>query len=197
MNFQSAAMILSAYLLGAVPFGILFSKWIGGIDPREHGSRNIGFTNVLRTAGWVPGLLTLAGDMGKGVLSVAVARQLSVADWVPLVSGVASVLGHNYSVFLKFKGGKGVATGLGSVLGLDPRIGGCLILVWVAIAGIFRYSSLAALCAFLLLPVIVFWIRNQIDYLVFSFALSAMIVVRHRGNLVRLWKGIEPRLGGS
>jgi glycerol-3-phosphate acyltransferase PlsY len=197
MNAASAAMIAAAYLAGAVPFGILFSRWLRGIDPREHGSRNIGFTNVLRTAGRVPGILTLVGDMGKGALAVMVARQVAGEGWVPVLSGAAAVLGHNYPVTLGFRGGKGVATGFGAVLGLDPAIGGCVLAVWLAVAALFRYSSLAALCAFVLLPVIVFFLRNQIDYLVFSFGLSAMILIRHRANILRLWKGTEPKLGAT
>jgi glycerol-3-phosphate acyltransferase PlsY len=196
MMGASAAMI-AAYLMGAVPFGVLFSRWIRGIDPREHGSRNIGFTNVLRTAGKVPGFLTLAGDLGKGALAVVLARYLSGDEWVTLVCGAAAVAGHNYPVYLRFRGGKGVATGFGAVLGLDPRIGVSLLVIWLAVAAVFRYSSLAALCAFLFLPVIVFWLRNQIDYLVFSFVLTGMIIIRHRANIIRLLKGTEPKLGAS
>lgn len=186
-----------AYLLGSIPFGVLFCRWLRGLDPLEHGSKNIGFTNVLRIAGWFPGLLTLTGDMGKGFLSVTMARQLNGEEMVMLIAGLAVVLGHNHSLFLRCRGGKGVATGFGALLGLNPLIGFVLLTLWAAVVGIWRISSLGAIICFALLPGVIWWFEQKAAYLIFAFILSMMILLRHRSNMVRLWQGVEQKLGGS
>ncbi len=186
-----------AYLLGSVPFGVIFSRWLEGIDPQEHGSRNIGFTNVLRVAGWGPGLLTLIGDMGKGYLSVAVAQKAIGDERVMMMAGLASVLGHNYPLFLKLKGGKGVATGFGVLLGLMPMIGIITLILWGSVVGVWRFSSLGAIVCFILLPIIVLLFQREISYVIFAVVLSLMILIRHRSNIVRLRQGVEPKIGGS
>ena len=186
-----------AYLLGSVPFGVMITRTFLGIDPREHGSRNIGFTNVLRVAGWGPGLLTLIGDMGKGYLSVAVALEAIGDERVMMMAGLASVLGHNYPLFLKLKGGKGVATGFGVLLGLMPLIGMITLILWGSVVGVWRFSSLGAIVCFILLPIIVLLFQREISYVVFAVVLSLMILIRHRSNIVRLRQGVEPKIGGS
>jgi len=186
-----------AYLLGSVPFGVMITRLLKGIDPREHGSRNIGFTNVLRVAGWGPGLLTLIGDMGKGYLSVAVAQKAIGDERVMMMAGLASVLGHNYPLFLKLKGGKGVATGFGVLLGLMPLIGMITLILWGSVVGVWRFSSLGAIVCFILLPIIVLLFQREISYVIFAVVLSLMILIRHRSNIVRLRQGVEPKIGGS
>ena len=186
-----------AYGVGSIPFGILFSKLIRGIDPREHGSRNIGFSNVLRSAGWFPGILTLIGDMGKGFLIVLVARELFKSEDIMLWAGVTAVLGHNFSLFLRLKGGKGVATGFGVLLGSDPRIGLILIAIWGLVMAVLRYSSLGAIISYLMLPFVVWWYDLRFEYWVFSVSLALIILLGHRSNISRLWRGVEPKLGGS
>ena len=186
-----------AYLLGSVPFGVMITRLLKGIDPREHGSRNIGFTNVLRVAGWGPGLLTLIGDMGKGYLSVAVAQKAIGDERVMMMAGLASVLGHNYPLFLKLKGGKGVATGFGVLLGLMPLIGMITLILWGSVVGVWRFSSLGAIVCFILLPIIVLLFQREISYVVFAVVLSLLILIRHRSNIVRLRQGVEPKIGGS
>ena len=189
--------LVLAYGVGSIPFGILFSKLIRGIDPREHGSRNIGFSNVLRSAGWFPGILTLIGDMGKGFLIVLVARELFKSEDLMLWAGVTVVLGHNFSLFLRLKGGKGVATGFGALLGSDPRIGLILIAIWGLVVAVFRYSSLGAIISYLMLPFVVWWYDLRFEYLVFSVSLGFIIILGHHSNISRLRRGVEPKLGGS
>lgn len=187
----------AAYLLGSIPFGILFSKWLAGIDPRRAGSRNIGFTNVLRTAGRVPGLLTLLGDLGKGYLSVRFAQEAAWdAAWIWL-TGLAAVTGHIYSIFLRFDGGKGVATGLGVLYGINPLLGWVMIFVWGVTVAIWRYSSLGAMVSFGLLPLWVALIRSIASppAIGISTAMSLLILLKHISNYKRLRAGDEPRIG--
>ena len=193
MTPEAILMIGGAYLLGSIPFGLLFCQWLSDLDPRQHGSKNIGFTNVLRVAGWLPGLLTLAGDMGKGLLCVIIASKLT-SENIILLSGLWVVLGHNYPLFLKLKGGKGVATGFGVILGINPLAGVILLILWAATVSIFRISSAGAITAFLLLPAVTWWLKPEKPYLGFAFILSIMVLVRHRSNIARLWHGQEPRL---
>jgi acyl phosphate:glycerol-3-phosphate acyltransferase len=196
ITLQWASITGGAYLIGSIPFGIIFTRWINGIDPREHGSKNIGFSNVLRIAGWLPGLLTLVGDIGKGFLAVVIARTFVAEDeLLMLFSGVAVVLGHNHPVFLQFRGGKGVATGFGVLLGINLLMGISLLLLWIIIVGLLRISALGAIACFSLLPAFAWWFEGTISYLVFSFIISFMILTRHRENIARLWKGVEPKLG--
>jgi glycerol-3-phosphate acyltransferase PlsY len=187
--------IFLGYLLGAIPVGVFAARQLGGVDPRQAGSRNIGFTNVLRVAGKTAGLLTLLGDMAKGALAVIAARLLigpGDAEWI-LAAGGAAILGHVFSLFLRFNGGKGVATAFGVFLAIDPILGGSLILVWLGSAALWRTSSLAAIVAFASLPVLM-WIRHPRPLMVaFAFAVSAVIAYRHADNMRRLIAGTEPK----
>jgi glycerol-3-phosphate acyltransferase PlsY len=190
-------VVVASYFLGAVPVGILAGKACAGVDPREAGSRNIGFTNVLRVAGKVAGLVTLAGDMGKGAVAVLGARVLlgpSANGW-ELAVAAAAVLGHIFPVFLHFKGGKGVATALGVLLALDWVVGGCLVVGWLVSAILWRISSVAALVAFGMLPGVAWFIRPQTPFVLFSLILTALIVYRHVENIQRLLAGREPKWG--
>lgn len=186
--------LLAGYLVGAIPFGVLVCRAMGKPDPRTAGSRNIGFTNVLRIAGKQAGILTLVGDMGKGWLAGWGAATVMSDPWQILAVALASILGHLFPVYLGFKGGKGVATALGAVAGVAPAIGGLLLLTWLIVAGIWRYSSGAAVAAFALLPVIALW-HGQVPFLAFSLLVSGLILYRHRGNMARLWDGTEPKIG--
>ncbi len=188
------SLLLVAYLIGAVPFGVVACRVMGLPDPRTAGSRNIGFTNVLRMAGKKAGLLTLLGDMGKGWLAGWAAGQWIGDPWAVLAVAFAAVLGHLFPVFLGFKGGKGVATALGAVAGVAPAIGGVLVGTWLVVAAVWRYSSGAAISAFVLLPVIALW-KAEPSFLVFSLGVSGLILYRHRANMARLWAGTEPKIG--
>lgn len=186
--------LLGGYLLGAIPFGVLVCRALGRPDPRTTGSRNIGFTNVLRVAGKDAGLLTLLGDMGKGWIAGWSAGYLFGEERMVLAVALASVLGHLYSVFLRFRGGKGVATGLGAVLGVQPALGGILLAVWLGAAAIWRYSSGAAIAAFAIFPLLVAF-RGDGDLVMFALIVSGLILLRHRENIRRLWDGTEPKIG--
>ncbi len=185
---------LLAYLLGSIPFGLLVAKLLGTKDPRQHGSHNIGFTNVLRVNGKIPGILTLLGDIGKGYLACATALYFGFPwGWV-LIIGMMVVLGHIFSVFLKFSGGKGVATALGAVLGLDPVLGVILLIIWLGTVFFFRFSSGGALAAFVSFPVLTIFIRQDRSLFIYAFAIMLLILYCHKDNIVRLWKGEEPKV---
>jgi len=188
-------MAVGGYLLGSIPFGLVVAKSLGTVDPRTAGSRNIGFTNVLRLSGKTAGVLTLAGDMGKGWLVAWVAAQLFDREAVVAAVALTPIVGHLYSVFLGFRGGKGVATAMGVVLGMVPFVGVVVILVWLVTVAVWRYSSGAALVAFGALPVVAVLLGRSWMFVLFSVVVTGLIVFRHRENVVRLWRGTEPRIG--
>ena len=188
-------LVIVGYLLGAVPFGVIISKAMGLPDPRSVGSKNVGFTNVLRVSGKVPGILTLIGDMGKGWVMGFVAMHLLQDEWAILLVALAPFLGHLFSPFLGFKGGKGVATALGSVLGVSPLIGLLLLLAWIGAVAMWRYSSGGALTAFGLFPLIAALIHPTIAFMLFSLAVSGLIVIKHKDNMERLRNGTERKMG--
>jgi glycerol-3-phosphate acyltransferase PlsY len=183
------------YGLGAIPFGIVVSKALALPDPRTVGSRNVGFTNVLRVSGTKAGVLTLLGDMGKGWVMSWVAMQWLTTESFIMVVALSPILGHLFSPFLGFKGGKGVATALGSVLGLSPSMGTLLLLIWLGAVAIWRYSSGGALAAFGLFPVVAIVNEQRQEFLIFAIIVSALIWIKHKDNIVRLWKGTENKIG--
>ena len=191
----SVLMAVLGYLLGAVPFGIVVSKALGLADPRTVGSKNVGFTNVLRVSGTKAGVLTLLGDMGKGWIIGWAAMQCLTDERVIMVVAFMPILGHLFSPFLGFKGGKGVATALGSVLGLSPSMGLLLLLIWLGAVAIWRYSSGGALAAFGLFPVVAIVNEQRQEFLVFAIVVSTLIWIKHKDNIVRLWKGTESKIG--
>lgn len=191
----SGLLAVIAYLLGSIPFGVLVARLLHTIDPRTAGSRNIGFTNVLRVCGKTAGILTLIGDVGKGWFAGWGADYFLEQEWWMLTVAFCVVLGHMYSLFLRFEGGKGVATALGVVLGVAPSIGLALACIWLTAAAIWRYSSGAALLAFCCLPLLALIIRPSGGFLSFSVILTSVIFWRHRGNIARLRSGTEPRIG--
>ncbi len=182
---------ISSYLLGAIPFGLLFSK-LWGADPRKAGSKNIGATNVLRTAGTIPAILTLVFDISKGGIAIVIARMLEVNP--PWIAGLAAIIGHNFPVYLNFKGGKGVATSIGTMVVLYPLGGVLVIALWLFVAAITRYSSLAALLSLGLSPVI-FTLLSKSDMIGFTVAVAVLAFMRHRDNIKRLLSGTEKKIG--
>jgi acyl phosphate:glycerol-3-phosphate acyltransferase len=188
-------LAMLGYVLGAIPFGIVVSKALALPDPRTVGSRNVGFTNVLRVSGSKAGVLTLLGDMGKGWVMSWVAMQWLTTESFIMVVALSPILGHLFSPFLGFKGGKGVATALGSVLGLSPSMGTLLLLIWLGAVAIWRYSSGGALAAFGLFPVVAIVNEQRQEFLIFAIIVSALIWIKHKDNIVRLWKGTENKIG--
>jgi len=188
-------LVILGYALGAIPFGIVVSKAFHLSDPRTMGSKNVGFTNVLRVSGSKAGVLTLLGDMGKGwVISWAAMQWLHTESFM-MVAALSPIIGHIFSPFLGFKGGKGVATALGSVLGLSPSIGALLLLIWLGAVAIWRYSSGGALAAFGLFPVVAIVNEQRQEFLIFAIIVSTLVWFKHKDNIVRLWKGTEGKIG--
>ena len=200
MSFEmtSAAEILAfwaiaGYLLGAIPFGIVTARALGLGDLRQIGSGNIGATNVLRTGSKLGAALTLIGDAGKAGAAVLLARALA-AEAAAQIAGFAAFFGHCYPIWLKFKGGKGVATFFGLLFALAWPIGLAAGATWLAIAAMFRYSSLAALLAAALTPLWIVFLDFSNLFLL-SLCLACVIYWRHRENIIRLIRGQEGKIG--
>ncbi len=202
-------LIPLSFILGSIPFGILFTK-SRGIDLKSTGSKNIGATNVLRAAGKVPALMTLLADMLKGMIPIIICRYIIanadfsrqtpefyalVKDLWSGIIGLSSVLGHMFSVFLSFKGGKGVATGFGVLLIYSPAVACIILLVWLLTAFIFRYSSLAAIIAVTAMPVIFILLGSSTVKVSIGIILAALIVFKHTTNIKNLLAGTESRIG--
>lgn len=186
-------LYVAAFLIGSVPTGQLVAR-SRGIDLRKKGSGNIGATNVLRTTGKGAALLTLAGDMGKGAAAVLLGKYFGAGTLQAGVIGLCAILGHDYSVFMKFRGGKGVATSIG-VLGVySPQTGLFTIIIWLMTVLISRYSSLAALVSFGILPLSISFIDSR-EKLSVAFVMTALVFIRHRENISRLARGQEPKVG--
>ncbi len=190
------AMLLLAYLAGSIPFGVVVGKLFYHVDVREHGSGNVGTTNVFRVLGKKAGVTVLVCDMLKGYIPAVIAAHFlrETNPWLVIFIAAAPVVGHMYSVFLKGSGGKGVATGAGVVLALVPLAGGILIVVWVLLIFITRYVSLASLVAALLVPVLVFAFGYPLPYEIAGVLLTVVIFWAHRGNIRRLIAGNENRV---
>ena len=188
---------LLGYLLGSLSSAVLVSRMLGLADPRTTGSRNPGATNVLRYGGKLAAILTLAGDVAKGAAAVALARLATDDSAVLALTALAAFGGHLYPVFFGFRGGKGVATALGVWLVLVPWVGVLLIVTWLLVAAVFRYSSLAALVAALAAPLYVLWLAPLITYVAASIAMTGLLVWRHRANIRNLVAGTEGRIGAK
>lgn len=184
---------LFGYLCGSIPFGLILTRLAGTQDLRAIGSGNIGATNVLRTGNKGLAAATLLGDMLKGTVAVIVAGQFGGPN-AAIAAGVGAFLGHLFPVWLKFKGGKGVATYIGILLGLFWPAAAAFCAIWIAVALIFRYSSLAALVASALVPPLLLWSHHTALAAVFV-VLSVLLWIMHRANIQRLMAGTEGRIG--
>ncbi len=198
-SLQLLAAVAAGYVVGSIPFGLLLTRISGGGDIREIGSGNIGATNVLRTGKIGLALLTLVLDGGKGALVV----WLVTRNWgfvfnldAGLLAGMAAVLGHVFPVWLKFKGGKGVATPLGVLWAADWPVGAGASVIWLLAAGALRYSSVAALAALAAAPLVALWF-GAVPVAMAASGLAVLSVFRHRENIQRLVKGEEPKIGGG
>ena len=186
---------LGGYLAGSIPFAVLVSRAMGLPDPRTYGSGNIGATNVLRSGHRVAALLTLVGDAGKGWAAVLAARMLGAGDEILAVVALAAFLGHVFPVWLRFHGGKGVATAAGVLIALDWRLGLAVIVAWLTIAVVSRYSSLAAIVSALFAPVAAWYFTGAGPVLAAVTAMAVVLVARHRANIAKLARGEESRIG--
>ena len=183
-----------AYLVGSISSAVLVARVFALNDPRSTGSGNPGATNILRQGNKTAAVLTLLGDVLKGVVPVLIARLFTADAMILALTAGAAFLGHLFPVFFGFRGGKGVATGLGVYIGLYWPIGASLVACWLVVAAISRYSSLAAIVSSALSPLFVAWWLPRAPYLALSIGLAALLLWRHRNNIRRLLRGEEDRI---
>jgi glycerol-3-phosphate acyltransferase PlsY len=192
-------VLLAAYLLGAIPFAVVVSRAFGLADPRSFGSGNPGATNVLRSGNKLAAALTLLGDASKGAVAVllcrALAEPLGLGEAVPAWAGAAAFAGHLYPVFLRFRGGKGVATFLGTLLALVPLIGVATCLLWLAVAALSRYSSAASMVSAVGAALAISRVGGPPGALAAIALMTVFLLWRHRANMIKLLKGTESRIG--
>lgn len=196
-------LVFTSYLAGSISFAVIVSKVMLLPSPYSYGSENPGATNVLRTGNKLAAFFTLLGDVAKGFLAVKFLPLCILPDTVlsvhaPMATGLALIgvlLGHVFPIFHAFKGGKGVATAAGGLLALDLAIGFSVLATWLTVSLVFRYSSLAAICASLVAPFIVFWFTQQLELTFMVSVASAILLLRHKGNIVNLLNGSESKIG--
>lgn len=186
-----------AYILGSIPFGIIIGKHFKGIDIRDVGSGNIGTANAYRALGPLYGTLVLLGDVLKGSCSCFIASILVCDPFKPyavVLAGIISIIGHNNSVFLKFKGGKGIATSLGVIVFLNWKISLICIGIWVLTIAITKYSSLGSLLGIITLPILMYLFKEPLIYVIFSIVAAIFAIYKHKANIKRLLKGEELKI---
>ncbi|HHT63372.1 MAG: glycerol-3-phosphate 1-O-acyltransferase PlsY [Bacillota bacterium] len=191
---KTVVFILTAYLLGAIPWAYLIGRITKGIDIRDYGSGNVGFTNALRTIGKVPAFLVLIGDVGKGIVAVLIAKHFG-SPLTATLAGLAVVIGHNYPIFLGFRGGKGAAAGFGALITLLPLEGFLAIIVWIITVFLTRYVSLGTILGALTVPIATLYFHHEIHYILFSFLGAIFVIYKHHSNISRLLKGCERKIG--
>jgi acyl phosphate:glycerol-3-phosphate acyltransferase len=191
--FQLLAAIAASYALGSVPTGLWLGLWLRGVDIREHGSRNIGATNTLRVLGKGLGVLALLGDVLKGLIAVLLFAR--AADWIhlPLVCGLAAILGHTFSLFLRFRGGKGVATSTGVYIGLAPLPTLIAAVLFGIVAATTRMVSAASISAAVALTLCVFLFPASWPLRLITVLIAVLVIVKHRENIKRILRGEENR----
>jgi glycerol-3-phosphate acyltransferase PlsY len=188
-------LIAVGYGLGSIPMGLLIARWQAGVDIRQHGSGNIGMTNVLRAVGKGAAALTLAGDLAKGVIPVLLARAWLTSPWTIGLVALAAIIGHMYPLFAGFQGGKGVATGLGVFIPLLPGPLLIAFVVWAACVACRRQVSLGSLAAAASLPIAALFWGAPAAYVFYALVAAALIWHRHGENIQRLLAGTEPTIG--
>lgn len=196
---MSDLLILAAcYFMGSIPFGLIIGKITRGIDIRDYGSGNIGATNVMRTLGIGPAILVFFFDTAKGFAAVELCRRLGLNPYLISVGALLCVFGHTFSIFLRFKGGKGVATSLGVIIGLNPIIAGIAFALWVALGLITRYISVASIIATPSVPIMmILWKSMDVPvvYQVLASVAALAIILKHIPNMKRLVNGTESKIG--
>ncbi|MCK4259050.1 MAG: glycerol-3-phosphate 1-O-acyltransferase PlsY [Halanaerobiales bacterium] len=194
-------LLLTSYLLGSIPTGFIIAKIMNGIDIRQHGSGNTGATNVFRVLGSKAGLITAIGDISKGILVLVLVRTfMKVPVWgleirtVLLICALSVISGHNWSIFLGFEGGKGIATTAGVLMYLTPYLFLILIFVFVSIVYLTKYVSLGSIITGAMIPVIMILLKEPGEYILFGIIAAIFVVYRHRGNIERLLAGTENKI---
>ncbi|OUS77387.1 acyl-phosphate glycerol 3-phosphate acyltransferase [Paenibacillus sp. MY03] len=194
--FDIIAVVLS-YLLGSVSFSIVIARLVKGIDIRQHGSGNAGATNTLRVLGKGPGILVFLLDIAKGIAAIAIGYALSDGAWTPVLCGLAAIIGHNWPIWFRFKGGKGIATAVGVIatLAFFPALYAGIVAI--GIIAITRYVSLGSLIFAALTPLFIIWLDFSWPLLAGALAICAFSFLRHRTNIVKLAQGTENKLGAK
>ena len=186
---------LGGYLAGSIPFALIVSRVMGLPDPRTYGSGNIGATNVLRSGSRIAALLTLTGDVAKGWAAVLAARVLGLSDELVALVGFAAFLGHVFPVWLRFHGGKGVATAAGVLIAFDWRLGLAVAIAWLTVVVVSRYSSLGAIAAAVFAPLAAWHLLGAGPLFAATAAMCVLLVARHHVNIAKLLRGEESRIG--
>jgi len=189
--------LIFAYVLGSIPSGLIIGKGIYNVDLRQHGSKNIGATNAWRTLGKFPGILIFLCDFLKGFVSVYIASSLIGVPLAMALAGALAIIGHSLSIFLGFKGGKGVATGLGVIAMLMGKVTIAVFLLWFIIVYFTRYVSLGSCVAALFVPILAYFFDEPPEFIVFGIIVAVLIIVRHKGNIERLLNGTESKISAA
>ena len=191
---MAPALIVLGYFIGALPTGLILVRVLRGEDIRKYGSGNIGAANVLRVAGPAVAAAVLLVDVLKGLVPVLLALRAGVAPWAVVAAGLATIAGHNWSVFLGFQGGKGIATSFGVLAGLSLQAALVAAAVWIIVVAITRFSSLGSLLAVVSVPILLWRLRTPPEYVAFGIIASLLAIYRHRANIQRLVAGTELRI---
>ena len=193
---HSLVFVLVSYLFGALPIGLLVGRMVKGIDVRDYGSGNIGASNVWRTMGPLWGVAVFLFDFCKGFFPTHLAgRMHEVSPWLPVLVGLAAILGHNFSPFLKFKGGKGVATSLGVVYGLSPVAAAVGFAMWGLCLLVTRYISVSSMIAAVVTSLVLIGLNRDLPHVLFALLVAFFVILKHRANMGRLKAGTEPKVG--
>lgn len=187
-------VILLSYIAGSIPNGLIIGKMMGGIDLRQYGSKNIGATNAFRVLGPLPAFLVFLTDAAKGVVGVFLGQYLIGTPAALLIGGIAAIAGHNWSLFLRLKGGRGVATGLGVIAFLTPEVTAIVFIVWAIIVYFTRYVSLGSIVAAALVPILMWFFGETREYLIFGIIAALFVIIRHKPNIERLLTGKELKI---
>jgi glycerol-3-phosphate acyltransferase PlsY len=187
-------IVALSYVIGSIPNGLIVGKFTKGVDIRQFGSKNIGATNVYRVLGPWPAFWVLLTDIAKGVAGVYIGKAVLGTPPAALLGGIAAIAGHNWSLFLGFKGGRGVATALGVIAVLMPKVTAIVFAVWAVIVFLTRYVSLGSIVAAAIAPPLIWLFGERMEYLYFGLVAAAFVIVRHRPNIERLLKGQELKI---
>lgn len=197
LTISTVFAVIIAYILGSVPSGLIIGKAFYNTDLREYGSHNIGATNAWRTLGKFPGFIIFLCDFLKGYIGVYIAAALVGTPISMVLAGVFAIAGHSLSVFLKFKGGKGVATGLGVIAMLMGKVTVFVFILWFAIVYVTRYVSLGSCVAALFVPILAHYFDEPKEFVVFGIIAALLIIIRHKSNIERLLNGTESKISAA
>ena len=187
-------VILCSYIIGSIPSGLILGKTFWNVDLREYGSKNIGATNAWRTLGKLPGFIVFVADLLKGMIGVYLGMLLVGTSTAMIIGGIVAIIGHSLSLFLKFKGGKGVATGLGVIIMLMPTVSAIVFIIWLVIVMISKSVSLASIIAAICAPIFAFILGMPFEFVAFGVVAAVFVIYRHKSNIGRLMNGTENKI---